>query len=283
MFSLLVTGSSGYLGSSFIKSCAEKYRISRFSLQSQRLEDIDFQSLDAVLHCAGIVHKGHSASADEYRRINVEYPMHLAQLAKSNGVKQFVFISSVSVYGSTEYIDDTSVCKPSSMYGHSKFEAEQRLLDLNDEELSVSILRIPMVYGPQAPGNIKSITRLVTYLPIIPLGNISNKRSFISIQNLVYSIHQVLRQKKGGIFLLADDEHISTSSLIKILLKSSKQKKILFDSRTIKSFVRHLSPATYDKLWGDLVINSSVSKRDLRLDLPIDVEAGIADILKLKS
>ena len=283
MFSLLVTGSSGYIGSAFIKSCAEKYRISRFSLQSQRFEDIDFQGLDAVLHCAAIVHKGHSASADEYRRINVEYPIHLAKLAKNNGVKQFVFVSSVSVYGSTEYIDDISVCKPTNINGQTKFEAEQRLLDLNDEGFSISILRIPMVYGPQAPGNIKSIVRLVTYLPIIPLGNITNKRSFISIQNLVYSIHQVLRQQKKGIFLLADDEHISTSSLVKILIKSSKRKKILLDSRTINFFVKHLSPAMHDKLWGDLVINSSVSKRDLRLDLPIDVEAGIADILKSES
>ena len=280
MYSLLVTGSSGYVGSQFIKSCGEKHRILRFSLQSHRMEEINFGGVQAVLHCAGIVHKGNRVSADKYHDINVEYPIHLAKLAKSKGVKHFMFLSSVSVYGAQTHIDELSVCKPSNAYGHSKFNAEQELLKLNSGDFKVSILRIPMVYGLRAPGNINLLCKLVTYMPLIPLGNISNKRSFIAIQNLIYSMHQILMQNKPGIFLLADDAAISTSRLLEILINSRAKKRVLFKSSTSEFLVRNLSLSMYDKLWGDLVVDCSAAKRDLGLRFPVSVEVGVADVLK---
>ena len=280
---LLITGSSGYLGSHFIKNNAKKYCISSFSLQSQHIEDIDFQKLDAVLHCAGIVHQGQKVSSYEYDRVNIKYPVELATLAKANGVKHFVFISSISVYGSMEYIDEKSNCNPITKYGHSKFQAENRLLELNDSQFTVSILRIPMIYGPQAPGNIQSVIKLVNYLPIIPLGNINNERSFISIQNLTYSIDRVLNCQKGGIFLLADDKTISTSSLVSILIKGIEKNRILLDSALIRLVCRFLAPSIYKKLWENLVINCHASKRLLSLDFPVDIKEGLADMAQLKN
>lgn len=282
MFNLLVTGSSGYLGSQFIKQCAQKYRISQFSLQSQSLEDIDFDGLDAVLHCAGIVHQGQNVSSSEYDRVNTIYPVEMARLAKANGLKQFVFISSVSVYGPMEYIDEDSDCNPRTKYGKSKLEAENRLFELNDCNFIVSILRIPMIYGPQAPGNIQSIIRLVNYLPIIPLGNINNRRSFISIQNLVYSIDQILKLQKEGIFLLSDDEPISTSSLVEILIRAASKRRFIVNSMLLSPFVRLLMPKMYQKLWGDSFINSAESKKSLNLHFPVKVEDGLKKISTLE-
>jgi nucleoside-diphosphate-sugar epimerase len=282
MFNLLVTGSSGYLGSQFIKQCAQKYRISQFSLQSQSLEDIDFDGLDAVLHCAGIVHQGQNVSSSEYDRVNTIYPVEMARLAKANGLKQFVFISSVSVYGPMEYIDEDSDCNPRTKYGKSKLEAENRLFELNDSKFIVSILRIPMIYGPQAPGNIQSIIRLVNYLPIIPLGNINNRRSFISIRNLVYSIMGVLNFRQGGVFLLADDEPISTSILVSILITGIGKNRLLLDSGLIRALIRFSAPSVYEKLWGNMVINCSVSKRLLSLDFPVDIKVGLTEMFQLK-
>ena len=280
MYNLLVTGSSGYVGSQFINSCGEKHRILRFSLQSQQMEDINFDGVQAVVHCAGIVHKGNRVSSDKYHDINVEYPINLAKLAKSKGVKHFMFLSSVSVYGAQTHIDELSVCKPSNAYGHSKFNAEEELLKQSDGDFKVSILRIPMVYGLRAPGNINLLCKLVTYMPLIPLGNITNKRSFIAIQNLAYSMHQILIKNKSGIFLLADDAPISTSRLLEILINSRAKKRVLFNSSTSKFLVRHLSSSVYDKLWGDLVVDCSAAKRNLGLRFPISVEEGLADILK---
>jgi UDP-glucose 4-epimerase len=282
MIRLLVTGSSGYLGSQFIKEYAEKYCISRFSLQSQSSKYIDFEGLDAILHCAGIVHQGQKVSSAKYNQVNVKYPVDLAKLAKANGVNQFVFISSVSVYGPMEYIDEESDCNPNSKYGQSKLKAENELLELNDDQFTVSILRIPMIYGPQAPGNIRSAIKLVNYLPIIPLGNINNRRSFISIRNLVYSIDWVLNCRKEGIFLLADDETISTSSLISSIIDGVGKSRLLLDSGVIRLVIRLLAPSVYKKLWGNLVINCRVSKELLGLDFPDDVKAGLADMWQLK-
>jgi UDP-glucose 4-epimerase len=282
MLNLLITGSSGYLGSSFIESCSSVYSISKFSLQSQVLNDISFEGLDAVLHCASIVHEGQKVSSSEYNRVNVEYPANLANLAKSHGVRHFIFISSVAAYGPMKYIDENSVCRPFSKYGKSKFEAENRLLELIDDDFTVSILRIPMIYGPLAPGNIQSVIKLVTYLPIIPLGNINNRRSFISIRNLVYSIEQIVERRKSGIFLLADDKPISTSNLVKILMRSAKKKRVILNSNSVRFFVRLLAPSIHEKLWGDFVINSLESKKSLGLEFPIDVSDGLAEIYDSK-
>tara|TARA_B100000767_G_C19771427_1_gene540262 strand:- start:3420 stop:4265 length:846 start_codon:yes stop_codon:yes gene_type:complete len=275
MSNLLVTGCNGYLGSSFVKALSQDYVIRPFSLQNQELDDINFHDFDAVLHCAAVVHRGNTATSDAYRRVNIEYPLALARLAKANGLKQFVFISSVSVYGSLEYIDDSSDCDPKTLYASSKLEAEERLSDLNSDGFKVAILRFPMIYGPKAPGNLNSIIRLISYSPIVPLGLIGNKRSFIAIENAVYAIDQVLKQCRRGVFLLADDECISTSRLVSILSKSMKTKICLVDSRPFAFLFRIIRPNLYRKIWGNLVVNSSVAKSCLNLEFPVHVDDGV--------
>lgn len=282
MSSVLITGASGYLGSSFIGEYGEQYGVERFSLRYQSLKNIDFQRFDRILHCAGIVHRGENVSADEYFRVNVAYPLELAKLSKANGVRHFLFISSVSVYGPIEYIDDNSVCNPVTKYGKSKLEAEQRLLDLHDERFTVTVLRVPMIYGPLAPGNIQSIIKILKFSPLIPLGNISNRRSFISIRNLTYAMDRILKYPKGGVFLLADDMTISTSNLVSILIESANYKRFLLDSNVVRLACKIIAPAVYAKLWGNLIINSRLSKEILNLDFPIDVSDGLAEVFQAK-
>ena len=125
---VLVTGSNGYLGSSFINQYKNKYKFENFSLLTQKLEDINFDSVDIVLHCAALVHQKIEHSYEKYHEINVEYPLKLAKLAKENGVKQFVFISTIAVYGEDEgKLDENTVCNPITPYGKSKLEAEKEL------------------------------------------------------------------------------------------------------------------------------------------------------------
>ena len=99
---VLVTGSNGYLGSSFINQYKRKYSFEKFSLLTQKLEDINFDNIKVVLHCAALVHQKAESSYEKYHEINVVYPLKLAKLAKQNGVNQFVFISTVAVYGEDE-------------------------------------------------------------------------------------------------------------------------------------------------------------------------------------
>ena len=200
MKELLVTGSNGYLGSSFLNQYKNKYKFEKFSLLSQEVEHINFDNINIILHCAALVHQKVEHPYEKYHEINVEYPVKLAKLAKQNGVKQFIFISTIAVYGEEkEKLDENTICNPITPYEKSKLEAEKKLVELNDDSFIVSIIRPPMIYDKNALGNIDSLVKLVKKLPIIPLGKIENKRSFISIQNLCHLVDEIITQEKQGI------------------------------------------------------------------------------------
>ncbi|MCT7580313.1 NAD-dependent epimerase/dehydratase family protein [Aliarcobacter butzleri] len=281
MKKLLITGSTGYLGNSFINQFGNKYTFEKFSLLNQKIEDIKLDNIDAILHCAALVHQKVELSYEKYHEINVEYPVKLAKIAKQNGVKQFVFISTVAVYGEEkEKLDENTVCNPITPYGKSKLEAEKELLKLNDDNFTVSIVRLPMIYGKNAPGNIDSLVKLVKKLPIIPLANIKNKRSFIFIQNLLHIIDEVILQKKSGIFLACDDEPLSTSKLIDLIAKNLAKKTYLIKIPFFESLLKILKPSFHKRLYGSLEIDNTITKEKLNLKNPYSVEDGVRFMIK---
>ena len=276
MQKLLITGSTGYLGSSFLNEYKNKYSFEKFSLLNQKLEDINFYRIDIVLHCAALVHQKVEHSYEKYHEINVDYPIKLAKLAKQNGVKQFIFISTIAVYGEDiQKLDENTTSNPITPYGKSKLEAENQLLELNDDNFVVSIIRPPMIYGKKAPGNIDSLVKLVKKLPVIPLGKIDNKRSFISIQNLCYIIDEIITQKQNGVFLASDDEPLSTSKLIKLIAKNLDKKIYLIKIPFFESLLKLLKPSFHKRLYGSLEVDNTLTKEKLNLSNPYSVEDGI--------
>lgn len=273
---LLITGANGYLGSRFINQYKNKYKFVKFSLLNQKLEDTKFDNVDIVLHCAALVHQKVEHPYEKYHEINVEYPLKLAKLAKENGVKQFVFISTIAVYGEDEEkLDENTICNPIKPYGKSKLEAEKELLKLNDDNFVVSIIRPPMVYGKDAPGNIDSLIKLVKKLPIIPLGKIENKRSFISIQNLCFIINEIITHQKAGVFLASDDEAISTSRLIELIAKNLDKKIYLIKIPFFESLLKILKPSFHKRLYKSLEVDNTLTKEKLGLRNLVSVEDGI--------
>lgn len=273
---IFLTGSNGYLGSSFINQYKNKYLFEKFSLLSQRLEDINFDNIDINLHCAALVHQKVEHPYAKYYEINVEYPVKLAKLAKQNGVKQFVFISTIAVYGEDkEKLNENTICEPIAPYGKSKLEAEKQLLELSDNSFIVSIIRVPMIYGKNAPGNIDSLTKLVKKLPILPLGRIENKRTFISIHNLCYTIDKIIQQQKHGIFLVSDDCSLSTSKLIELIAKNLDKKVYLIKIPFFENLLKIVKPTFHKRLYGSLEIDHSITKEKLNLKNPYNVEDGI--------
>ena len=278
MKKLLITGSNGYVGSSFLNQYKNKYIFEKFSLLSQKLENLNFENISIVLHCAALVHQKVEHPYEKYHEINVEYPVKLAKLAKQNGVKQFIFISTIAVYGEEkEKLDENTVCNPITPYGKSKLEAEKELLKLNDDNFTVSIVRPPMIYGKNAPGNIDNLGKK---LPIIPLANIKNKRSFIFIQNLLHIIDEVILQKKSGIFLACDDEPLSTSKLIDLIAKNLAKKTYLIKIPFFESLLKILKPSFQKRLYGSLEIDNTITKEKLNLKNPYSVEDGIKMMIK---
>jgi len=273
---VLVTGANGYIGSTFIDNYKNKYNFQKFSLLNEKIEDINFLDINTVLHCAALVHQKIEHPYKKYDGINVIYPVKLAKLAKSNGVKQFIFISTIAVYGEDlEKLDVNTNYNPITPYGKSKLEAEKQLLELNDENFIVSIIRPPMVYGKNAPGNIDSLVNLVKKIPIIPLGKIENKRSFIYIENLCYLIDEIIKQKQSGIFLASDDESISTSKLIELISMSLDKKVYLIKIPFFESFLKLFKPSFHKRLYGSLEVDNSITKERLNMSNPISVEEGI--------
>jgi UDP-glucose 4-epimerase len=228
------------------------------------------------------VHQTKDIPVDSYRRVNTDYPTKLAAVAKGSGVKQFVFISSIAVHGeNVDYVDENTICSPTTPYGKSKLEAENLLLAMSDDGFKVSVVRLPMIYGENAPGNIESILRLVKLLPLLPLGNINNNRTFISIQNTCHALSEVIEQRKEGVFLFADDDSISTSKLVGLLSENVGRRVYLVESSFFNYMLKKFMPAIYRKLFGSLIVNSSKSQKKLKLKNPLVISEAFKFIQSL--
>jgi nucleoside-diphosphate-sugar epimerase len=171
----------------------------------------------------------------EFRKVNVEGTLNLARQAVENGVKRFIFISSIKVNG--EFTDSThkvfqSDDKPNPIdpYGISKFEAEEGLRQLSKETgLEVIIIRPPLVYGPGVKANFLSMMKWVNRGIPLPLGSINNKRSLVALDNLVDLIVTCIHhpKAKNQTFLVSDGEDLSTSDLLKRMASAMNKKLLL--------------------------------------------------------
>jgi nucleoside-diphosphate-sugar epimerase len=177
-----------------------------------------------VLHLAARVHVMAETSVDplyEFRRINVQGTLNLARHAVVAGVKRFIFVSSIGVNGEETYGDpftDKSKTRPHSPYATSKYEAELALKILTAETgMELVIIRPPLIYGANAPGNFGSLLRWLSSGVPLPLGAINNMRSFIALDNLIDLIIVCLTHPDAAneTFLVSDGEDVSTTELLR--------------------------------------------------------------------
>jgi UDP-glucose 4-epimerase len=278
---ILLTGSSGYVGKSFMNLYKNKYTFEMFSLLKNSLENIDFSDVNTVLHCAALVHKKREYSYDKYYEVNAEYPLRLAERAKACGVKQFVFMSSVAVYGEGHsLLNEQTACTPTTFYGGSKLMAEQELKKLEDENFRVSIVRAPMVYGQNAPGNIASLINLVKKISLLPFGEIHNKRSFVYVKNLCHFLDVIIEKQQSGIFLASDDEAPSTTKLIELIAKNLEKKVYLIKVPFFESLLKFTKPSLYNKLYGNLEIDNTLTKKRLNFKNLYTLEQGVKEMIR---
>ncbi len=182
--------------------------------------------VQTVVHCAARVHVMHNSAADmldEYRNVNVDGTLCLARQAAVAGVRRFVFLSSIGVNGdqSSSPFTECDVPKPQNAYSASKLEAENSLFELAAQtSLEVVIIRPPLVYGPNAPGNFGKLVRLVQSGIPLPLGALHNQRSLVALDNLASLVAMCAdrvrsMQAANQLFMVADGEDISISSLLR--------------------------------------------------------------------
>lgn len=155
---ILVTGASGFIGQALCPFLEQShYIVTKVSIRDNSdIDRIDFTDIDVVIHLAALVHQMQGAPEQAYMQSNFELTKALADKAKHCGVKKFIFISTVAVYGlnsAKHKLDESAQLNPSSAYGKSKLLAEEYLQNINDDVFKVCILRLPLVYGYGAKGN----------------------------------------------------------------------------------------------------------------------------------
>jgi UDP-glucose 4-epimerase len=279
---LLITGSNGFVGSYFINNYKNKYDIKTFSFLKNDINSLDCKDINVVFHLSALVHQMGGASADEYEKVNVTQTLELAKKAKESGVKQFVFMSTVKVYGeetSNKYSENTH-CSPEDDYGKSKLKAEKLLLDLENDTFKVSIIRTPIIYGYGVKANIKNLVNLVNKISILPFGNIENKRSMVYIGNLCHLVDEVIIQQQSGVFLASDDKPLSTSKLIELISKNLDKKIYLIKIPFFESLLKTLKPSFHKRLYGSLEVDNTLTKEKLNLKNPYSIEDGIRLMIK---
>jgi UDP-glucose 4-epimerase len=244
---VLVIGENSYIGKSFYDYAKNKFDIKLISSRNGAWRETDFTGFDSVLHCAGIAHvKETRKNKPLYHEINCELTADIARKAKAEGVKQFIFMSSMSVYGAeTGIITKETIPKPKTMYGKSKLEAEKRLNEIGDEAFKVAVLRPPMVYGENCPGNYQRLIKLIRKTPVFP--KVSSVRSMVSIENLCGFIGRAVDRELEGLYFPQDEEYVNVSEL------AVKVKPGIRLSGVLGVVVKVLPFKTFRKVFGSLV------------------------------
>ena len=261
MKSILITGKNSYIGTSlenWLMREPDKYKVDTVSTRDDAWKKKDFSQFDVVFHVAGIAHiKETKENQDLYYKVNRDLAYEIAQKAKQDGVGQFIFLSSMSVYGiENGVIDKNTPLKPNSAYGKSKLEAEELIKELQDDMFTVATLRPPMVYGKGCKGNYPRLARLALKTPIFP--KVDNKRSMIYIDNLSEFVKQLIDNRSSGLFFPQNAEYVNTSEMVSLIAEAHGKKIVM--TKLFNPLLRILNISTVNKVFGDLVYDMCISE-----------------------
>jgi nucleoside-diphosphate-sugar epimerase len=265
MKKILITGANSYIGTSlekWLEQYPDKYIIDTVSMRGDSWKEKSFSEYDVVFHVAGIAHVSSDPKMEDmYYKVNRDLTIGTAEKAKAEGVKQFIFMSSIIVYGDSSsekrVIDKYTVPTPSNFYGNSKLQAEEGIKPLESDSFKVVVIRPPMIYGKGSKGNYPKLAKLAQKLPVFP--DIDNQRSMLHIDNLCEFIRLMVDNEESGVFFPQNTEYVKTSELVK-LIAEVHGKKVRF----AKVFNRILSLASgkveiINKVFGNLVYEHDMS------------------------
>lgn len=266
MRNVLITGVNSYVGNNFynwlLQNYSEEYKVDRISLRGQLWRETDFSKYDSVLHVAGLAHVTNDRKMEEqYYKINRDLTIEVAKKSKKEKVKQFIFMSSIIVYGDSKterfVINKNTKPNPSNIYGRSKLEAEEKLLLLEDDNFKVAIIRSPMIYGKSSKGNYAKLSKAARKLPFFP--NIDNERSMIYIDNLSEFLRLIINNNDSGIFFPQNKDYVKTSEMVKIIAQVNNKKIYLtkFFNPIIGLMIGKVN--VLNKLFGNLVYEKELS------------------------
>ena len=266
---ILITGKGSYIGTNFKKYMErfpEKYEVDELDMLDISWKQHDFSKYDVVYHVAGLAHSTPNENQRAlYYQVNTDLTYEVAVKAKQSGVKQFIFMSSIIVYGSGEIGKDRIITKdtpltPDNFYGDSKKQAELKIQPLEDECFKVVILRPPMIYGPGSKGNYPLLSKLARKTPIFP--KLYNERSMLFLGNLIDFVRLIIDNEEQGVFHPQNEEYISSCDLVKEIA-SIYNHKIYFIG-LFNPILKLMKKQTYiNKVFGNLIIDAKLSDYDV--------------------
>ena len=253
MLKILISGYNGFVGTNLIENLEDRIIYGIDITSSDKVDKHFSWSLmnecidaDCIIHLAGKVHDIENVSTEkDYFDINVGLTQKIFKHFLSSKATKFIFFSSMKAVADTvigDYLTEEVEPDPKTAYGKSKLEAERFILSelkkWKDNEKSegryedlkkVYILRPCLIYGPGNKGNLNLLFKLQQKGLPWPLGAFNNKRSFCSIQNILFVIQKIIDENiEPGIYQIADDETISTNEIINLIANNlNKQARIL--------------------------------------------------------
>lgn len=267
MKKVIIAGKDSYIGSNlkrWLEQTKKDYAVEEVGTREDIWKTKDFSDYDVVVHVAGIAHVSSDPKLESlYYAVNRDLALDVAKKAKQEGVKQFIFMSSMTIYGKDstigkeKLIDKDTIPKATDFYGQSKLEADRESQKLQDENFRVVIIRTPMVYGPECKGNFPRLKKIAKRTPIFP--DIENKRSMIYIENLCEFMKQCIDNLYSGIYYPQNKEYLSTKEIIKVMSESMNRK--IWFTKIFNPFLKLLSKKIniINKVFGSKIYKKELS------------------------
>ena len=228
MKNILITGAGSFVGATVqrhLETFPDKYKVTVVGTKNGEWKELDFSQFNVVYHVAGLAHSDVGKVSEEtkklYYAVNCDLAVDVAKKAKTEGVKQFIFMSSAIVYGDSAPIGEEKMIgrdtpyQPANFYGDSKVQAEKGLLPLQDEKLKVVILRCPMIYGKEGKGNFPILEKMAQKMTLFP--KVDNKRSMLYVGNLAEFVRLMIENEESGVFWPCNREWSNTSELVRMI------------------------------------------------------------------
>lgn len=264
MKKILITGANSYIGTSvekYLSQWPEAYHVDTIDMVDGSWRNKSFEGYDSVFHVAGIAHQDSGKITEErkqlYYKVNTDLTIDTAKKAKAEGVSQFIFMSSIIVYGASAKMGEKKVITretkpaPAGAYGDSKLQAELGLNPLHSDTFKVCILRPPMIYGPGSKGNYPLLEKAALKLPFFP--DVANERSMLHIDGLCAYVRQMVDIWASGIHFPQNPVYVCTSQMVReIALSTGRNIRM---TKVFNPMLRLCSGriSIVDKIFGNLV------------------------------
>ena len=287
MKNILITWENGYVGNQFQYLMGKDgFKVERMSLRNNNWKHQSLSKYDVIIHLVALVHNNKAnAKISDYMNVNFHLTKELAQKAKEDGVNHFIFFSTMSIFGLSGSllekceINQFTPYNPNTPYGHSKLLAEREIRKLENDNFVINIVRPPMIYGKEAPGNFSKLIKVANISRIFP--DFKNERSVIHIENLYKDLLGLVENPISGTIHPQNIEYMNTNEALSLIRKHQGKIDAIIElpiPKVIKSLLGKIE--IINKVYGNLTYSKTIDLRKINRNQYDDFEQTIEKTLK---